>query len=498
MPSTRPSEIGPVPTFPAPLDQRRAGVLLHPTSLPDARHGALGQAARSFIDWLVVGGFSVWQVLPLGPVGADRSPYFARSNHAGDSGLIDLLTLCDQGLIAPEDLERHSRAELLSMAALRLRAEESPGHRAFQAFRADEAHWLSDYALYTAFKAKLRGAPWWEWPEAIRSRDAAALSIARQGLEREIREAEAIQFFFHTQWQGVRRYAAERGVKLFGDLPIYLAPDSVETWVHPELFDLDERGRPLRVAGVPPDYFSKEGQLWGNPLYRWEEHARTGFDWWVERLRAQFGLFDLVRIDHFRGLEAYWVVPAGAPNAIGGTWLEAPGEALLARVREVLGDVAIVAEDLGVINPKVERLRDVFGLPGIRVAQFGFDSHDTAHVPYRWPEAVVGYSGTHDNDTTAGWFSTLDRPSRDLVCSYLDVGPEPDAVVPAFVRMVLASTACLAVLPMQDLLGLGSEARMNTPGTAEGNWRFAFSWAEVPPTLGDRLRRWNSAFGRVV
>ncbi|HUO80723.1 MAG TPA: 4-alpha-glucanotransferase [Steroidobacteraceae bacterium] len=477
------------------LDRRRAGVLLHATSLPDANHGALGQAARSFVDWLAAGGFSVWQFLPLGPVGPDRSPYFARSNHAGDPALVDLATLAAARLIDARDLGRAPRAMLLSQAAQAVAADRGAEGGAFARFRRHEAHWLDDYALFMAIQGHEGGRPWWQWPEALRRREPAALGAARAALAGAIAELEAGQYFFHSQWHALRAYAAGRGVRLFGDVPIYVAPDSVEVWAHPELFQLDAGGEPTAVAGVPPDYFSADGQRWGNPLYRWEAHEATGFAWWLERLRAQFELFDLVRIDHFRGLEAYWAVPAGAPTAATGEWRLAPGEALLRRARATFGRLEVVAEDLGVITPEVEALRDGFGLPGMRIAQFGFDGDQrNVHVPHNWTARSVGYTGTHDNDTSAGWYAHLDPGAQQFVADYL--GASGAAVVPALVRSVLASVALLAVVPMQDLLGLGTEARMNLPGTTEGNWGWRFSWAEVPATLAARCERWNRVYGR--
>ena len=477
------------------LDRRRAGVLLHATSLPDSTHGALGAAARRFVDWLAAAGFGVWQFLPLGPVGPDRSPYFARSNHAGDPGLVDLETLAADGLIGAEALAHGPRAALLARAARALAEGGGAGSRAFQDFRRREAHWLGDYALYVAIQARESGRPWWEWQPALRCREPAALATARAELAPLVAEIEAGQYFFHTQWHRLRAYAAERGVRFFGDLPIYVAPDSVEVWAHPELFQLDGAGQPTAVAGVPPDYFSQDGQRWGNPLYRWEVHEATGFAWWLERLRAQFELFDLVRIDHFRGLEAYWAVPASAPTAATGEWRLAPGRALLERARATFGGLEVVAEDLGVITPEVEALRDGFRLPGMRIAQFGFDGDQrNVHVLHHWTERSVGYTGTHDNDTTAGWFHGLDAAAQQWVRDYLAAAPAD--VAAALSRAVLASVAELAIVPMQDLLGLGTEARMNLPGTTEGNWGWRFDWEDVPLDLAGRCARWNRIYGR--
>lgn len=477
------------------LDRRRAGILLHATSLPDATHGALGGAAQGFIDWLAAAGFSVWQLLPLGPVGADRSPYYGRSNHAGDPGLVDVAALAAAGLLESGELAAAPRERQLGLAGRRLRERGGAEAAALGAFLARESGWLGDYALFTAIQAREGGRPWWDWPEPVRRREPAALANAKSVLGDAIAEIETGQYFFHTQYRRLKEYASARGVHLFGDIPIYLAPDSVEVWVHPALFQLDARGRPTAVAGVPPDYFSVDGQLWGNPLYRWEEHERTGFKWWIERLRAQFELFDLVRIDHFRGLEAYWAVPADAPTAATGEWRPAAGKALLQRAREVFGRLDVVAEDLGVITPPVEALRDGFGLPGMRVAQFGFDGEpNNLHVLHNFIPLSVAYTGTHDNDTTAGWYAELEPKLRTEVADYLATSPAQ--VVPALTRAVLASVAVLAVVPMQDLLGLGTSARMNLPGTVTGNWSWKFEWSEVPQVLAERCLRWNQLYGR--
>jgi len=477
------------------LDRRRAGVLLHATSLPDAVHGALGQAARSFVDWLVAGGFSIWQLLPLGPVAAGCSPYFGCSSHAGDPGLVDLAALAQAGLIGSEELAGRAQHALIRLAGRRLRARGGEASETLEAFVAREGEWLADYALFTAIQTEQRGRPWWQWPEDLRQRHPVALAAARARLAEAIAEAEAGQYFFRTQYGALKDYAAARGVHLFGDIPIYPAPDSVEVWAHPELFQLDAAGRPTAVAGVPPDYFAKDGQLWGNPLYRWEEHERTGFAWWIERLRGQFELFDLVRIDHFRGLESYWAIPAGAPTAAAGEWRRAPGARLLARTREVFGGRELIAEDLGVITPAVEWLRDRFGLPGMRVAQFGFDGDPTnLHLPHNWAPRSIAYTGTHDNDTTAGWYAGLELRVRELVADY--VGAPPADVVRALTRTVLASVAGLAVVPMQDLLELGRWARMNTPGTTADNWAWKFAWPDVPEGLTARCLRWNRLYGR--
>jgi 4-alpha-glucanotransferase len=485
--------------------RRRAGVLLHATSLPGADGaGALGDAGRHFVDWLAVGGFTVWQVLPLGPVGSDRSPYYARSNHAGNTRLVDLASLAQQGLLSPDRVREAAAARGAAASALHERALSDAtaalvDGRGAARDRCEHwaagAAWLDDYALFTAIQAREQGRPWWEWPSPLRTRNPRALAEARAELARDIACVRAAQYLFHSQWAELRGYANSRGVLLFGDVPIYVAPDSVEVWAHPELFQLSASGRPAQVAGVPPDYFSEDGQLWGNPVYAWAEHERTGFAWWIDRLRAQLGLYDLLRIDHFRGLEAYWSVPASAPNARTGEWVVAPGDALLARARAVFGELPVVAEDLGVITPEVEKLRDDYRLPGMRILQFGFDSSTgNQHALHEWVPHAIGYTGTHDNDTTAGWYASLDPALRAKVQQYLDVPSE--RVVETMVRSVMRSVAKLAIVPLQDLLGLGSEARMNTPGTIVGNWGWSFEWRDVPPDLGDRCRRMNELYGR--
>jgi len=479
------------------LGRRRAGVLLHPTSLPGAeRDGALGAASRRFVDWLVDGGFTVWQLLPLGPVGSDRSPYFARSNHAGNPGLVELAALEHAGLLPPAHARGDAtHAQCLARAANVLLAGRGPARDAYEAFVAQERHWLPDYALFTAIQAREHGRPWWEWPAALRDRDAATLATAREELADAIACVQAEQFFFQTQWRELRAYANGRGVRLFGDIPIYVAPDSVEVWANRALFQLDERGLPLAVAGVPPDFFSADGQLWGNPLYRWAEHERTGFAWWLGRLQAQFAWYDLLRIDHFRGLEAYWSIPYGEKTAKRGEWITAPGEALLARASERFAGLELVAEDLGVITPEVERLRDGHALPGMRVLQFGFDGMaGNVHALHEWTPNNVGYTGTHDNDTTAGWWAGLQGAERARVNAYLDC--DDDRVVDAMVRAVTASCVRLAVMPLQDLLRLGTEARMNLPGTTESNWAWRFEWSAVPADLAGRCRERNALYGR--
>jgi 4-alpha-glucanotransferase len=451
------------------LDRRRCGVLLHPTALPTTpgSQGNLGADARAFIDWLVQAGCSVWQVLPLGPVGADGSPYWVRSDQAGNPALIDWREAPDPGTLRVQ----------------------------YAQFCSSQASWLEDYVLYMALSRAHHGAPWWTWPSQLSRRHPQALAAARLPLAAELEALRVEQWQFAHQWSALRDYAHQRGVRLFGDLPIYVAPDSVATWVQPEQFQLQPDGQPAALAGVPPDYFSADGQLWGFPLYDWEQAQRDDFIFWRQRYAAQLARFDVLRIDHFRGLAGYWSVPAGAPTAREGQWRSAPGVALLARLLEQHGDLPVVAEDLGEITPDVEALRRQYSLPGMRVLQFGFDgASDNLHLPHNFSRDTVVYTGTHDNDTTLGWYRSLDAESARRVEAYLacDAAQLPDALL----RAAVASVAVLAIVPLQDLLALGSEARFNTPGTVAGNWQWRCHAGALSAELAGRLHELNARYGR--
>jgi 4-alpha-glucanotransferase len=443
------------------FDRRRSGVLL-PMSALDA---ALGRGGRAFIDWLADAGFGVWQLLPAGPVGADRSPYWVRSDSAGNPEFID-------------------RAELPDPAAP-IGAE----------FLAAASPWLRDYALFEALTVSQGGAPFWQWPPQLRDRDPRALAQAESLLAAQVSCIEREQYTFYLQWQRLREHAGTRGVRLFGDLPFYVGPSSVETWAHRELFQLSPSGEPAWVGGVPPDYFSELGQLWGNPVYDWQAMQRTDFAWWLSRVRAQLARLDLLRIDHFRALAAYWAVPAGAADARSGAWHSTPGEQLLQRLRVEFSDLPLVAEDLGVITADVLALKNGFGLPGMRVLQFAFDGDATnPHLPHLHERDCVAYTGTHDNDTTLGWYSSLDRDTAQRVDFYLRV--TPGAMPAVLIRAALGSVAHLAIIPAQDLLGLGSAARLNTPGTSTGNWVWRLPRGALTPQLAAACAQLNHAFGR--
>lgn len=456
------------------LDRRRSGVLLHPSSLVATHgtrgaHGALGAAARGFIDWLSAAGASVWQVLPLGPVGEDGSPYWVRSDQAGNPEFIDLREAPDP------DAARGD----------------------FEDFCAAERDWLEDYVLFAALGRAHNAAPWWTWSEPLRDRQPEALASAAARLGPELQALRIEQWRFAHQWAALRRYAHERGVRLYGDLPIYLAPNSVATWTQRSQFQLRPDGQPAVLAGVPPDYFAADGQLWGNPLYDWAQARRDGFAFWRARLASQLKRFDIVRIDHFRGLAGYWAVPAGARTAREGQWMPAPGTELLSALRAAYGELSLVAEDLGVITPDVVALRQAFGLPGMRVLQFGFDgSSDNPHLPYNYTRDVVAYTGTHDNDTTLGWYRSLDAGTRRRVDDFLGAGPEQ--MPHALVRAALASVAVLAIIPIQDVLALGGEARFNLPGTVGGNWSWRLDQDALTTAMAARHRAVNELFGRLA
>ncbi|HEY8519874.1 MAG TPA: 4-alpha-glucanotransferase [Gammaproteobacteria bacterium] len=466
-----------------PFDRRRAGVLLHVTSLPGpSATGTLGADARRFVDWLAAGGFGVWQTLPLGPVDAYGSPYCLRSAHAGDARLIDARDLGELPEL-PRSVEGADVAaaplEAYRTFAAAATAEQ---RRRFAAFVHRHRRWLLPYGAFCVCRQR-HGEPWWHWPAPYRHRDRRALRELLRDAREALRAFLFEQYLFDLQWRALKRYANERGVLIFGDLPFYMDRDSVEVWRQPELFRLGADGEPVVVAGVPPDYFNADGQLWGNPIYDWERMRRDGFRWWVERIAGQLERFDLLRIDHFRALESYWEIPAGARTAREGRWQPGCGEELLTTLCARLGSPPLVAEDLGIITDEVRRLRDRFRLPGMVVLQFAFDGKpDNPHLPENHVVRSVAYTGTHDNDTTVGWYAKLDPHARGLVDVTLGVTaarPMPDVMIEA----CYASRAQLAVVPLQDLLRLGSEARMNTPGNREGNWGWRFRWEDVPPGL---------------
>ena len=489
------------------MGKRRAGILLHPTSLPGPFGvGDLGPAADRFLAWLATAGVSVWQTLPLNVTGLGGSPYTPASAFAGNPTLLSPERLRDDGLVTEGELATAPGGEagrvhldgveswkrgLLRAAWERFRRQPSDGRLAQEMAtfetHPEQAPWLDDWALFAALKSHLGGSSWLDWPPELRDRRPEALRAARAELAGELAYRRFVQFLFFRQWAAVRAGAEARGVEILGDLPIYVALDSADVWAHRDLFDLDERGRPRTVAGVPPDYFSETGQRWGNPIYRWGRIRDSGYAWWIDRMRANFRLAHRVRIDHFRGLVAFWRVPADEETAVRGEWSPGPGIELFDALADALGELALVAEDLGEITPDVEELRVELGLPGMRVLQFGFDA-GSPHAPHRLTADTVVYTGTHDNDTTRGWLATADAATRARALDYLDA--TPDTIHRALLRAAWVAPSELAVAPLQDVLGLGPEARMNTPGEPAGNWSWRLAdEAALDEGRAARLRR---------
>jgi 4-alpha-glucanotransferase len=490
-----------------PLGVRRAGVLLHVTSLPSPYgFGDLGREAHRFVDFLASAGFSLWQLLPLVPTHHDdRSPYNGTSAMAGNPELISLEWLADRGLLNQVDLEavregRTTRGEARTRAVRTWLAEVEAGHRQgqredFLAWAEGHVDWLVDYAEFVALHEAYGDRPWTEWDPPLRDRDPDALDKALAPLQDRLRVLQFEQYLFDRQWTMLTEYAAERGVLTFGDLPIFVSHDSSDVWAQREIFLLDDRGQPVTVTGVPPDYFSETGQRWNNPHYDWDRMREDGFAWWRRRISRQRELFDLVRIDHFRGFEAAWHIPADADTAVDGRWVQTPGREVLGALVEEAGPGRLVAEDLGMITAEVDELRQEFRLPGMKVLQFAFDGDPrNTHLPQHHERNGVVYTGTHDNDTTVGWAAELDDRTRVRVRQFT-VGPQEEMPHP-LVRTALASVAGTAVVPMQDLLGLGSAARMNVPGRAEGNWLWQMRDDAIPADLAGRTRELLTLYDR--
>jgi 4-alpha-glucanotransferase len=503
---------------------RASGILLHPTSLPSRFGiGDLGDEAYRFADFLVASGQSLWQVLPLGPTGYGDSPYACYSAFAGNTLLISPEKLFEEGLLTKSDLDEipslptervdfervhQSRDLILDKAFARYQCTTDTELRiAFETFAGRNASWLDDYALFRALKNAHGGQAWHEWDRALVGREPAALARARVDLRDQIAAHKFFQFLFFKQWFALRAFCNERNLSLIGDIPIFVAHDSADVWTNADQFKLDQDGRPIVVAGVPPDYFSATGQLWGNPLYDWERMLADGFKWWIERVRATLQIVDIARIDHFRGFAAGWEIPGEDRTAERGRWVAAPGRELFDAIRNSLGELPIIAEDLGVITPDVEKLRDDFGFPGMRVLQFAFSSDaKNIDLPHNYHRNLAVYTGTHDNDTTAGWFNSVAgagstrteaqiSSERNFCREYLNA--DGREIHWDFIRAVLASVADTAIVPLQDLLGLGTEARMNLPNSTQGNWSWRFKQDALTEDHSERLREMTATYGRI-
>lgn len=494
---------------------RSSGILLHPTSFPSHFGlGDLGPEAYRFIDFLVASRQKLWQILPLGAPGFGNSPYLAYSAMAGNPFLISPERLCDQGLLTDQDLQVTAEfpldraafedAEVLKLEVFRKaysafeKSADGELQQAFHSFCDAKSFWLDSYALFMAIKQAHNGAGWTAWEQGLVKREPDVLAKWQSQLTDEINFQKYLQFEFFRQWSALRTYANERGVQIIGDIPIYVAHDSVDVWANPENFALNpETGAPALMAGVPPDYFSATGQLWGNPVYNWDYLQNSHFKWWVQRFESLMDYVDIIRIDHFRGLQAYWVVREGETTAMNGWWVEAPGEAMLNRVSEHLGTLPIVAEDLGIITPEVEALRDKFGLPGMKILHFAFDSgNDNPYLPFNFssPNCMV-YTGTHDNNTTVGWFNERSMEEQWRVLHHLG-HRGPDGIHWDLIRLAHSSIANQSVIPLQDVLGLGSEARMNFPSRAGGNWGWRYRPDSLTAELSDRLGNLTESHGR--
>jgi 4-alpha-glucanotransferase len=481
-----------------PLKERRAGVLLHPTSLPGKnRQGVLGPDARRFIDFLAEAGFSVWQMLPLGPPHGDRSPYQCLSVHAGNIQLISLEDLVSDGWLDTAFPKDCSRQECLNRSRrIFERSATTTEKEVYSEFREAHAYWLDDYVVYQAIRRVQGDVPWYQWPASLRDRDADALEEFRADYRELVEQARFEQFLFFKQWSALRSYAHGRGIYLFGDMPIYVAHDSADVWLNRELFSTDSNGALTVVGGVPPDYFSATGQRWGNPLYCWDKIRAADYSWWLDRFRTQLAMFDIIRLDHFRGFAKYWEIPSDCETAVDGHWVTGPGAELFVRLEKEFGELPLVAEDLGVITPDVDALRLRFGFPGMKILQFAFDGGpDNPYLPEHHEILSVVYTGTHDNDTTLGWFESLDNERKQAVSDALGL-PLDDMPWPMN-RVALASVANLAILPMQDLLGLGGDSRMNTPGTGDNNWSWRFDWRQLPDGFARQLRSLLEAYKRI-
>ncbi len=493
-----------------PPSERASGILLHISSLP-GRYGVgdLGPGARVCVDFLQHAGQRVWQMLPLGPTVQCDSPYSCYSAFAGNPILISPEDLVDDGVLTADDLAAiHVNGQATSTSANYPFASSSKGallKRAFERYTANascetvdrfeefctqQRWWLDDFALFTALMKHFKSDNWPSWPDGLAQRDSGALGHWREKLCSEVEYEQFVQFLFWRQWQQLRQYANGKGIKLFGDMPIFVAHGSADVWANQSIFDLRADGTPRVIAGVPPDYFSKTGQLWGNPLYNWGALAKTNYAWWTQRLRMAFELFDLLRIDHFRGFEAYWEVPYGAKTAVGGRWVPGPGSAPFDAAAKVLGPLPIIAEDLGMITDEVHALRDQLGFPGMRVLQFGFDAeNDYFHRPQAYPENSVAYTGTHDNSTVVGWLNERKNRENDLLTPYLEeVSKTQIPLHWQLISMVLRSKATLAIIPLQDVLGLDDSARMNVPGLASGNWGWRVSPDQFSSDIAERLQ----------
>ncbi len=492
--------------------ERSSGILLHITSLPGKYGiGTMGAEARHFVDFLVQSGQKLWQILPLGHTGYGDSPYQCFSAFAGNPLIIDLDKLVEQGLLESgelpidEEFPGHEvdygkvfnyKYALLEKAYHRFQADADPKHvQSFKTFCTGNAWWLDDYALFMALKIHHGGKAWTRWDKQIKVRNEAAVQRYGEHLSSQVNYYRFLQFIFYLQWLELKSYANINNIKIIGDIPLYVAFDSADAWANPEIFDFDKKMNPQTVAGVPPDYFSETGQLWGNPIYNWNYLKEHGFKWWIDRIKANFLLYDILRIDHFRGLAAYWAVPYGEKTAVKGKWIDAPGKAMLKAVYDALGQKPIIAENLGVITPDVEEMREEFGMPGMKILQFAFDSgEENEFIPHTYDTNSVVYTGTHDNNTTVGWFHGSSAQDRQHMHDYFCLDENDPAW--SFIRLAWSTVSAIAIAPMQDILRLGEEARMNFPGKSPGYWKWRYTKEMLNEEHAADLLKFTKVYGR--
>ena len=494
--------------------ERSSGILFHPTSLPGKYGiGTLGKEAYAFIDFLKKSKQKLWQIFPLGPTGYGDSPYQSFSSFAGNPYFIDFDLLIEAHLLSEEDLKDiffgdneeyidygaiyNQKYPLLRKAYENFKSSDNNEMKgSLENFKRENSSWLNDYSLYISLKNHFNGLPWNEWAQDIKNREDGAMHHYRSELADDIEYHNFIQFLFFKQWGDVKRYANENGIKIIGDIPIFVAADSSDAWANPEIFLFDEERKPVKVAGVPPDYFSATGQLWGNPLYNWEKLKETNYSWWVERVRANLSTCDIIRIDHFRGFEAYWAVPYGDDTAINGQWEPGPGIDLFNAIKSQLGELPIIAEDLGLMTQGVIDLREATGFPGMKILGFAFDSgEENDYLPHTYTKNCVVYTGTHDNDTLVGWFQKAKEEDREFARNYLNSRADEEIHWDA-IRGAWSSVACMAISPVQDFLGLGSEARINTPGVAAGNWQWRLKHGVLTDELAERIAKLSRVYSR--
>jgi 4-alpha-glucanotransferase len=493
---------------------RASGIILHPTSLPGPDGvGDLGPEAYRWVNFLADSGCTLWQILPLGPTGYGDSPYQCFSAFAGNPYLVSPALLLEDGLLKRNDLADRPvfpvnhidygeaiqwKVKILDRAYKNfLKNKDSQLSLEFEAFQHEQSYWLDDFSLFMAIKDAYGGVSWDNWPAGLRQRKSSALAAFRKNDPQKILLHTFRQFLFFRQWSNLKEYANRKNIRIIGDIPIFVAYDSADAWSHPQLFYLNTDGRPSVVAGVPPDYFSPTGQLWGNPLYKWSEHEKQGYEWWIQRMMATLKTVDIVRLDHFRGFAGYWEIPFGMPTAEVGRWVKGPGDKLFHAIKEALGELPIIAEDLGVITPDVVSLRDKFDLPGMKVFQFAFSTDpDDPFLPHNYADNCVAYTGTHDNDTALGWYLSAPEEERDLARRYMARSAED--ISWDMIRAVWSSVAVFALAPMQDVLSLGNEARMNLPGQASGNWTWRMNPDSINKHVLNRLKEVNFLYSRMV